>query len=102
MAQRPHDTTDLYLAPVALEVDARLEELAVLPADDLNYRVALESDIEPGNATERRRALLETVQRGLELHGWTLALHERGLALSHGARAVVLGLPVNLREYLGG
>jgi len=94
--------TDLYMAPVVLEVDARLEELSALPADDLKYRVALESDVEPGDDPERRRALLETVRRGLELHGWTLELHERGLAVSHAGHAVVLGLPVNLRDYLGG
>ena len=102
MTQRPHDTTDLYMAPVVLEVEARLEELSALPGDDLKYRVALESDIEPADSAQRRTALLETVRRGLELHGWTLALHERGLAVSHAGRAVVLGLPANLRDYLGG
>jgi hypothetical protein len=100
VAERPHDMTDLYMAPVVLGVDNRLEELSALSANDLRFRVALESDVEPRDAAERRRALIETVQRGLELHGWTLALNQRGLALSHAGRAVVLGLPANLREYL--
>ena len=30
MAIRPHDVTDLYLAPVVLAVDARIEKLGEL------------------------------------------------------------------------
>ena len=44
MADRPHDVTDLYLAPVLLTVDARIEELGKLDKDRLAYEVALESD----------------------------------------------------------
>ena len=44
MATRPHDLTDLYLAPVVLEVDARIEELGQLGKDGLAYEVALDSD----------------------------------------------------------
>ena len=43
MATRPHDLTDLYLSPVVLAVDARIEELGHLSKDQLNYEVALES-----------------------------------------------------------
>jgi len=35
MATRPHDITDLYLAPVALAVDACIEELGNLDKDRL-------------------------------------------------------------------
>jgi hypothetical protein len=100
VAERPHDMTDLYLAPVALELDARLEELANLSADDLGYQVILETDIEPRDTAERRKALVETSRRGAELHGWTVSLHERGLAVSHDDHSFVLGLPANLREYI--
>ena len=41
MATRPHDVTDLYLAPVALAVDARIEELGQLDKDELVYEVAV-------------------------------------------------------------
>ena len=44
MATRPHDISDLYLAPVVLAVDARIEELGQLDKDRLTYEVALESD----------------------------------------------------------
>jgi hypothetical protein len=93
--------TDLYMAPVVLEVDARLEQLSTLASEELAYRVALESDIEPRDAAERSRALIETVRRGLELHGWTLERRDRGLAVGHAGHVVVLGLPDNVRAYLG-
>ena len=44
MADRPHDVTDLYLAPVLLAVDARIGELGKLDKDGLVYEVGLESD----------------------------------------------------------
>ena len=100
MAERPRDVTDLYLAPVVLEVDGRLEELGALSADDLGFQVVLETNIEPQNAAEREKALLETIRRRVELHGWKLSLHERGLAVGHDRHALVLGLPAKLREYL--
>lgn len=37
MAIRPHDMPDLYLAPVVLGVDARIEELGHLDKDGLAY-----------------------------------------------------------------
>ena len=44
MPARPHDISDLYLAPMALEVDARIEELGRLDKERLAYEVALEAD----------------------------------------------------------
>ena len=41
MANTPHDLSDLYLAPVLLAVDARLEELGKLDLGQLAYEVAL-------------------------------------------------------------
>lgn len=49
---------------------------------------------------ERRNALLETIRRRVELHGWKLSLHERGLAVAHDDHSIVLGLPATLREYV--
>lgn len=100
VAERPHDMTDLYLAPVVLGVEARLEELGALSPDDLNFQVILETNIEPENGEERRKAFLETLRRRVELHGWTVSLHERGLAVSHDEHTLVLGLPANLRAYV--
>jgi hypothetical protein len=39
MVNRPHDVTDLYLAPVLLAVDARIGELGKLDKDRLVYEV---------------------------------------------------------------
>lgn len=100
MAERPHDVTDLYLAPVVLEAESRLEQLGTLSPDEFGFQVTLETNIEPGNAAERRTAFLETMRRRVELHGWELSLHERGLAISHDDRVIVLGLPANVRVYV--
>ena len=100
MAERPHDVTDLYLAPVLLEADSRLEQLGSLGPDDLSFQVTLETNIEPRDAAGRRKALLETVRRRVDLHGWKLSLTDRGLAVEHDDRRIVLGLPENLREYI--
>ncbi|KFF59464.1 hypothetical protein JF66_11085 [Cryobacterium sp. MLB-32] len=102
MTARPHDVTDLYLAPVALGLEHRLEEFADLPADEVAYRVILGSDREPRNASEREAALVETLTRGLELHGWHVSRHPRGLLVGHDNYALVLGLSANLVAYLNG
>ncbi|WP_136707226.1 hypothetical protein [Agromyces sp. H66] len=92
--------TDLYLAPVVLGVEGRLEELGALSSDDLGFQVILETNIEPRDTAERRKALIETIRRRVELHGWEVSLHERGVAVSHDDHTIVLGLPDNVREYL--
>ncbi len=100
MSARPHDLADLYLAPVALDVDHRLEELSGLSVDEVAYRVILGADREPRNAKEREEAWLETLTRGLDLHGWQVSRHPRGLLLSHDSYALVLGIPAILASYL--
>ncbi len=44
MPTLPHDLTDLNLAPIALAIDQRIEELGRLDAKDLAYEIALKSD----------------------------------------------------------
>lgn len=100
MAERPHDITDLYLAPVVLGVEECLEELGALSSDELSFQVVLETNIEPRDSAERRKALIETVRRRVELHGWGVSLQERGVAVSHDDHTIVLGLPDNVRDYL--
>jgi hypothetical protein len=97
---RPHDIADLYLAPVALDIEHRLEELSGLSAEEVRYRVILGTDREPRSAKEREDVLLETLTSGLDLHGWQVSRHPRGLLLSHDAYSLVLGLPSNLASYL--
>jgi hypothetical protein len=100
MATRPHDVADLYLSPVVLAVDARIEELGHLSKDQLDYEVALESDSPDFTRRMREQALIRTVTHMIECHGWEVSWDPRGLRLSHDAHTLVLGIPAVFIEYL--
>lgn len=100
MTTRPHDISDLYLAPVVLAVEARLEELAKLDAGQLAYEVALASDARDFTRLMREDALLRTIQHLIDTHNWVLSWDARGLRLSHDTHTLVLGVPATFREYL--
>jgi hypothetical protein len=100
MAARPHDVTDLYLAPMVLAVDGRIEELGHLDKDGLAYEVALESDARDYTRSIRGAALIRTVTHPIETHGWKLSWDPRGLRLTHDAHTLVLGVPAVFLEYL--
>lgn len=102
MATRPHDVTDLYLAPVLLTVDARIEELGKLDRDGLAYEVALESDIPDITRPMREEALIRAITHLVDTHHWEFSWDPRGLRLTHGAHTYVLGVPTALIEYLEG
>ena len=101
MADRPHDVTDLYLAPVLLAVDARIEELGKLDRDGLAYEVALESDRPDTTRQLREEGLIATVTHLTDTHGWAFSWDPRGLRMTHGAHSFVLGLPAVFRDFLG-
>jgi hypothetical protein len=100
MAIRPHDVTDLYLAPVALAVDARIEKLGQLGKDGLAYEVALESDEPDFTRRIREDGLIRTVTHLIDCHGWEFSWDPRGLRLTHDAHTFVLGIPAVFLEYL--
>ena len=100
MAARPHDITDLYLSPVVLAVDARIEELGHLSKDQLDYEVALESDSPDFTRQMREDGLISTVTHLIDLHGWEFSWDPRGLRLSHDAHTLVLGIPAVFVEYI--
>lgn len=100
MASRPHDITDLYLAPVALAVDARIEELGHLDAGRLAYEVAMESDSPDFTRRMREEALIRTVTHLIDCHDWELSWDPRGLRLNHEEHTFVLGIPAVFQEYL--
>ena len=100
MAEVPHDMSDLYLAPIAIHLDARIAELGALSDEDLAVRVALESDEPDWSADLRREGLLRTVGYLIDLHGWALAWDDRGIRLSRGVHSLVLGIPPNFTRYL--
>jgi hypothetical protein len=102
MTTRPHDVTDLYLSPVVLAVDARIEELGRLSKDQLDYEVALETGSPDFTRQMREEALIRTIAHPIEPHGWKLSWDPRGLRLHHDTHSLVLGIPAVFAEYLEG
>jgi hypothetical protein len=100
MSTRPHDITDLYLAPVALAVDTRIEELGHLDQEQLAYEIALESDTPDFSREMREDALIRTVTHLIDTHDWKFSWDPRGLRLTHDAHTFVLGIPAVFVEYL--
>jgi hypothetical protein len=100
MATRPHDAADLYLAPVLLAVDARIEELGRLDKAGLAYEVALESDSPGITRHMREQALIRTVTYLIDRHHWEFSWDTRGLRLTHDAHTFVLGVPAVFLGYL--
>ena len=100
MATRPHDVTDLYLAPVVLAVDARIDKLGQLGKDELAYEVALDSDSPDFTRRIREDGLIRTVTHLIDCHGWEFSWDPRGLRLTHHAHTFVLGIPAVFLEYL--
>ena len=96
----PHNLGDLYLAPVALRVDAELARLGALSADDLLFELVVDTNREPLSVADRQHLLIEHLTQTLELHGWQLAWAERGLVLSHGDKELTLGICEVMRDYL--
>ena len=100
MADRPHDVTDLYLAPVLLVVDARIEELSKLDKDGLTYEVALDSNSHHITRHMREQALIRTITHLIDTHHWQLSWDPRGLRMTHDTHTFVLGIPAVFHEYL--
>lgn len=97
----PKDLDDLYIAPVAIALDQELERFTSLDQDEILLRIALETNTDPRGTDERRAAVLEALTRDVDLHGSELSWDARGLRLSNDGRALVLGLPRSLQEFLG-
>ena len=103
VAGLPHDVTDLYLAPIALSLDAVLEEWGALDQDDLAFKASPFAGIRPGwTRDDRAEALLAAVAYSVDCHEWSLSWHPRGLMVTHKEHRFVLGVPANFREFLEG
>ena len=97
---RPHDVSDLLLAPVALALDARLEAFGGLTRSELQFEVALEGDKPQRSRAFREDGLLAALTHAVDQHGWVCSWDPRGLRLTHGTHTLVLGLPPSLASYL--
>jgi hypothetical protein len=102
MTTLPHDLQDLYLAPVALAIDARIAELGRLDDHALALAIALESDVADWTRELREEAVLRTVSHVTDLHGWTVGWDPRGIRLAHEGHSFVLGVPANVVAYVEG
>jgi hypothetical protein len=100
MNRAPRDVTDLYLAPVALEIDRRLDALAGLSVEDLDFQVALQTDRQPTEPGSRATLLLATLSHLMPMHGWELSWDPRGVRLRHEGHSLVLGAPDSVRTYV--
>jgi hypothetical protein len=98
----PRDRTDLYLAPVALALDAWLDKWGDIPEQHLDERISLATNEEPRTAAERQQAVTNAIAHEVQLHGWLVDLVPRGVRLHHGPNDLVLGLPENLKRYVSG
>lgn len=100
MTARPHDLSDLYLSPVALELDRRLGQLEGLTEAELEFEVTLTTDRQPCDVAARPALVLDMLTRYLKTHGWEVSWVPRGLCVSHADHHLVLGVPPNVGAYL--
>jgi hypothetical protein len=90
------------LAPVALAVDARIEELGQFKPDELAFQIALHSDIADWTLELREAGLLAAIGRSIALHEWELSIDARGVRLTHRQNTLVIGVSDTVRAYLAG
>jgi hypothetical protein len=101
MTTLPRDISDLYMSPLALELDRRLEQLEGLTEAELEFEVTLATDRQPRDVADRSALVLAMLTRALATHGWKASWVPRGLRVSHADHHLVLGVPPNVRAYLG-
>jgi hypothetical protein len=100
MTTLPHGVSDLYLAPVVIALDQRIDELGRLDLHELADRVALESNRPDWTREDRQYGLLDAVQHLIEVHNWRLSWDDRGIRLTHGEYSIVLGVPNTFHEHI--
>jgi hypothetical protein len=100
MALLPHDTADLALAPVMLHLEHEIAFFSDLSPEEVAHRIVLETNSQPRTYDERRDALVQSLTRFIDLHGWDIAVNERGVRVSHHQNAVTIGLPKSVHAYL--
>jgi hypothetical protein len=97
---RPHDVSDLYLAPLALALDAKIDELGRLQGPALRFEIALQGDHPDATRAVRETGLLTALTRNVDAHGWTFSWDARGLRLTNDGHTLVLGLPPTVLDYV--
>lgn len=102
MAALPDDIADLQLAPVALAIDAKIEQLVPLSAAELSDWIALQGDHPDWTPDLRETGLIQALEHDIDTHGWEVSVDGRGVRLAHGKHSLALGVPECVRAYLAG
>jgi hypothetical protein len=106
MSVHPKSSQDLFLAPVAVDVDTNLRPLREMSQGELVYDLALELNqpIELRDRSDRERAILGAATRFVHLHNYDASISDDAtrLRLSGGSESLDLGLSPSITEYLRG
>jgi hypothetical protein len=103
----PKSATDLFLAPVAVEIDRNLQRLRDLSPAEIRAELDLELD-RPESASadrgERQERILRAALRNVSLHEWNAAISDDGvrLRLDGGSVSLELGLSASIVRYVDG
>jgi hypothetical protein len=103
----PKSTTDLFLAPVAVEIDRNLQRLRDLSPAEIAAELDLELDRPESSAAgreERTTRVLQVALRNVNLHEWEGTISDDGarLHLEGGSVSIDLGLSASIMRYLDG
>jgi hypothetical protein len=101
----PKSTTDLFLAPVAVEIDRNLQRLRDLSPAEIAAELDLELDRPESSSAgreERTTRVLQVALRNVNLHEWEGTISDDGarLHLEGGSVSIDLGLSASIMQYL--
>jgi hypothetical protein len=104
MTLHPRHGKDMFLAPVAAEIDLNLQRMRDGSARDVLFELELELDRPAmcAERDERAELVLRDALRNVELHGWTATISGDGcrLHLDGGSVSLDLGLSEGIRRYI--
>lgn len=105
--KHPKSATDLFLAPVAVEIDRNLERIRDLSPSNVAAELDLELDrpeSPSGDRDERKGRILQVALRNVNLHDWSAAISDDGarLRLEGGSVSLDLGLSASIIRYIDG
>jgi hypothetical protein len=100
MNMRPRDAADLLLAPVALQVDAKVQELSRMNPEQLAYHLAMEVDRDPRTEKQRGKDIVDAAVKLIDMNGWEASWDVRGVRLTHGRHSLVIGVGADVATYV--